>query len=202
MSNFSEPKTDGIEDDMRREFLKAAGLVAGGALAGWPFSKIALAAQHAHEQQQTQAPLAHITATQALTLGAMADQIYPQDDTPGARSLGAVYFMDFAAGSFMAGAWPMIEAGMVDLNERAGRTFGKPFHDLDFATQTRMLEEIELTPFFGSVHFLTLMGCFSLPKYGGNIDQAGWAQIGFESRHAWQPPFGYYDALYDEEAFS
>ncbi len=202
MRNSGEPKMDDVENDARRAFLKAAGLIAGGALAAWPFSKIALAAEHAHEQQKTRASLAHITASQALTLGAMADQIYPPDDTPGARELGAVYFMDFAAGSFMSEAWPMIEAGTVDLNERAGLAFGKSFHDLDFAAQTGLLEEIESSPFFGMVHFLTLMGCFSLPSYGGNIDQGGWAQIGFESRHAWQPPFGYYDALYDEEAFS
>lgn len=184
-------------DDSRRDFLKTLGLMAGGALAAWPLSKIALAAEHAHEQQKVQAPLSNISPTEALTLGAVADQIYPEDDTAGARELGAVYFMDFAAGSFMAGAWPMIQAGITDLNQRAMEAHGKPFDELGFAQQTPVLESVETTPFFGTVHFLTLMGCFSLPTYGGNINQEGWAQIGFESRHAWQPPFGYYDALYN-----
>lgn len=190
------------QDDSRRKFLKAAGLLAGGALAALPFSQIARAAEHAHVQQQTRAPLANVSPAEALTLGAVAEQIYPQDDTAGARELGAVYFMDFAAGSFMAGAWPMIQAGIADLNLRAMESSGQPFDQLGFDAQTAILESIEETPFFGTVHFLTLVGCFSLPVYGGNIDQAGWAQIGFESRHAWQPPFGYYDALYDEELAS
>lgn len=198
VSPIGEDSEQVMNDDSRRQFLKAAGLVAGGALTAWPFSKIVLAAEHAHEQQKIQAPLSTISPAEALTLGAVADQIYPEDDTPGARELGAVYFMDFAAGSFMAGAWPMIQAGINDLNLRAIETYGKPFDELGFALQTSILEDVESTPFFGVVHLLTLMGCFSLPAYGGNIDLQGWAQIGFESRHAWQPPFGYYDALYDE----
>ncbi len=34
---------------------------------------------------------------------------------------------------------------------------------------------------------------FALPSYGGNRDKAGWHLIGFDDRHFWQPPFGYYD---------
>ncbi len=182
----------------RRDFLKAAGLLAGGALAGWPLSRLALAAESAQAQQETQAPLNVITPAEALTLGAVADQIYPPDDTPGARELGAVYFMDFAAGTFMAGAWPMIQAGIADLDQRSIKALGKPFHELDFPAQTTVLRSVESTPFFGQVHFLTLLGCFSLPSYGGNKNGEGWAQIGFERRHAWQPPFGYYDEIYNE----
>ncbi len=39
-----------------------------------------------------------------------------------------------------------------------------------------------------------MFGVFSDPSHGGNRDKAGWAMIGFDNRHAWQPPFGYYDA--------
>jgi hypothetical protein len=35
---------------------------------------------------------------------------------------------------------------------------------------------------------------FAMPAWGGNRDGAGWALLGFDSRHVWQPPFGYYDA--------
>jgi hypothetical protein len=35
-----------------------------------------------------------------------------------------------------------------------------------------------------------------MPKYGGNHDKAGWKLLGFEDRHVWQPPFGYYDKDY------
>ena len=39
---------------------------------------------------------------------------------------------------------------------------------------------------------------FSLPEYGGNRDKVGYELIGFEDRHAWQSPYGYYDADYAE----
>jgi gluconate 2-dehydrogenase gamma chain len=52
------------------------------------------------------------------------------------------------------------------------------------------------------VHFLTVAGMFALPGYGGNRDKLGWALLGFEDHHAWQPPFGYYDAAYTPEVSS
>ena len=35
-----------------------------------------------------------------------------------------------------------------------------------------------------------------MPAYGGNRDGVGWKLIGFEDRHVFQPPFGYYDRDY------
>jgi hypothetical protein len=43
---------------------------------------------------------------------------------------------------------------------------------------------------------LTVLGLFTMPSYGGNRDGIGWALIGFEDQHAFQPPFGYYDRDY------
>ncbi|MFT5048613.1 MAG: hypothetical protein ACI8UP_005617, partial [Porticoccaceae bacterium] len=34
------------------------------------------------------------------------------------------------------------------------------------------------------------------PEYGGNRDNIGYQLIGFEDRHAWQAPYGFYDADY------
>ncbi len=45
--------------------------------------------------------------------------------------------------------------------------------------------------------FLTHCGMFAMPSRGGNRDRSGWALLGFDNQHAWQPPFGYYDALAD-----
>ena len=43
---------------------------------------------------------------------------------------------------------------------------------------------------------LTILGMFSSPKYGGNFEGSGWKMMGFEDRHAFTPPFGFYDARY------
>jgi hypothetical protein len=35
-----------------------------------------------------------------------------------------------------------------------------------------------------------------MPEYGGNREGLGWKLIGFEDRHIFEPPFGYYDRDY------
>ena len=52
------------------------------------------------------------------------------------------------------------------------------------------------TPFFETTRLLTLLGMFSMPAHGGNRNGVGWKLIGFEDRHAFQAPFGYYDRDY------
>ena len=37
------------------------------------------------------------------------------------------------------------------------------------------------------------------PEYGGSGGEVGNALVGFEDRHVWQPPYGYYDADYAEK---
>jgi hypothetical protein len=41
-----------------------------------------------------------------------------------------------------------------------------------------------------------VLGLLALPSYGGNADKLGWKLVGFVDQHAWQPPFGHYDAGY------
>lgn len=178
----------------RRDFIKDTGLLLGGAWLGLTPTALVAAAEAARELEAQGAPLSHIEPADALTLGAVADQVWPPDDTAGGRELGAVHFMDFAAGGFMAGAWPMVREGIADLDRRSREAHEADFADLDFDTQTAVLAGVEDTPFFSIAHFLTLLGCFCLPEYGGNRDHQGWAQIGFDRRHAWLPPFGFYDA--------
>ena len=65
---------------------------------------------------------------------------------------------------------------------------------LDDAQQIQYLEANERDPFFAFLQFLTPLGFFAHPSYRGNRDRLGWQLIGFEHRHAWLPPFGFYDA--------
>ena len=63
-------------------------------------------------------------------------------------------------------------------------------------SRSRTSKTVDHTPFFDTTRLLTLLGMFSLPAYGGNRDGVGWKLIGFEDRHVFQPPFGYYDRDY------
>jgi hypothetical protein len=58
------------------------------------------------------------------------------------------------------------------------------------------LQQVDRTPFFGSLQQLTVLGALTMPQYGGNRDGLGWQLIGFTDQHAFAPPFGYYDRDY------
>lgn len=175
----------------RREFLVASGTVLGGSWLALHAGALLAAAEEARQRQRADADWTNLSPAEARELEAVADQIYPPDDTPGAAQIGAVRFMDAAFGGFMAGALSMVREGLGDLDQRSGPA---GFASLEFERQTAVLKEVEDTPFFGTVHFLTLCGLFALPSYGGNLDSAGWNEIGYQPAYAWQPPFGYYDA--------
>ena len=70
------------------------------------------------------------------------------------------------------------------------------FASLTPARQVEYLTTVDQTPFFNTTRLLTLLGMFSRPEYGGNRNGVGWKLIGFEDRHVFQPPFGYYDRDY------
>lgn len=176
----------------RRGFLQAAASAAWLA-AGWP--AIVAAAEQAAAARDAGTPLETLTPDEAADLAAIAAQIFPTDALPGATEAGVVYFMDSALRTFMAGAREPVLAGLQDLNARAAAMqAGARFAQLPGAEQTRLLLAQEATPFFGTVRFMTIAGMFALPVYGGNRGHAGWKVLGFEHRHFWQPPFGFYDA--------
>jgi gluconate 2-dehydrogenase gamma chain len=187
----------------RRDFLQVSASVLGGAWINTHATAVLAAAETAQQAISNSAAMAHLTAGEASTLAALADQIFPPDETPGkspgASELGAVHFIDAALGSFMAGAAPLIRQGLADLDQSAADAHSAAFQDLPFEQQTALVQQIESSPFFGRVHFLTLCGLFALPAYGGNSGGSGWKMIGFEARHVWHAPFGYYDAQYAQE---
>jgi hypothetical protein len=185
-------------NESKRDFLKLGSALLGGAFLTTHMGAVLAAAKKAADQQAAEAPWQVLTNPEVAELAAMADQIYPPDDSAGAAEIGAVRFMDVALGGFMADALPLLRLGLVELQTASSAAYAgtAAFSALGFDQQTLVLKGMENTGFFSLVHFLTLAGVFSLPEYGGNQNQEGWRQIAFERRHVWQPPFGYYDARY------
>jgi hypothetical protein len=96
-------------------------------------------------------------------------------------------------------AWgPDYRTGLSDFQNafRAAHPGGGSFASADPALQLAYLTTVDRTPFFETTRMLTLVGMFSAPKYGGNVNGAGWKMIQFEDRHTFAPPFGHYDAQY------
>jgi hypothetical protein len=136
-----------------------------------------------------------LNAPHAADLDSVTSLIIPTDDAPGAREAGVVHFIDNALATWAASQRDLFIAGLNDLARRAnGLRPGVSFSQLDAASQLSLLRDIESTPFFQAARFATLAGMFSDPSHGGNKNAVGWHLIGFEQRHAWQPPFGFYDA--------
>ena len=184
----------------RRRFIAAALWAGGGSLLALNVPAVLAAGEAAARQLEEGAPLAKLSPAEARTLGAVADQVIPPDDLPGATQAGVVYFIDNVLGGFMAGAAPLLKPGAADLDRTAVESCPacSRFADLPFDEQTALLETSEETPFFTTMITLTHCGLFAAPLWGGNVGKSGWALLGFEDRHAWQPPFGFYDAALEE----
>jgi gluconate 2-dehydrogenase gamma chain len=174
----------------RRTFLAASGTAL--ATVWLAANPTALRASGAHAAMARDAappvPWLCLTPEEAADLEAIAAQIIPTDDLPGAREAGAVYFMDHSFATWAKDQLAALRSGLDDLN-RAGR-----FATLSSDQQTALLRTVEQTPFFQMVRFATVAGTFANPSWGGNRDKVGWRILGFEDRFVWQPPFGDYDA--------
>jgi len=137
-----------------------------------------------------------LTPEEAADLDAIAAQIIPTDDLPGAREAGAVQFIDHALATWAADQRPALMGGLRDLNREASRRWPESgrFATLPAERQVSLLQAVEGTPFFQGIRFATVAATFADPSWGGNRAKAGWRILGFEDRFLWQAPFGDYDA--------
>lgn len=192
MSLESEPN--------RRQFLLQAGtgLSVAWVTANWP--AILAAADHAHRAAQAAPPpkLEMLTAEQAAEIEAIAAQVIPTDDTPGAREAGVVYFMDRALKTFASNQKEAVAEGLAQIQAKTKELFPglEKFSAASSEQQIAVLKAMENTPAFGLFRFATVCGFLADPSRGGNRDEIGWKIIGFDSSHVFRPPFGYYDENY------
>jgi gluconate 2-dehydrogenase gamma chain len=189
-----------MQDDSssRRAFLRALAGVAGGAWLTLDWSAIAAA----HEDHATNAAGASftpfLTKKELADVDAIAAQIIPTDSTPGAREAGVGEFIDRALATYLARMAPTFRNQLTEFRAQCAGRYPNDasFAELTTVQQIEFLKSVEKTPFFGSMRLLTVIGMFAMPQYGGNRDGIGWKLLGFEDRHVFVPPFGYYDANY------
>lgn len=138
-----------------------------------------------------------LSPSQAATLEALAAQIIPTDDTPGAREARVVNFIDTGLATFAADQRPIFERGLAAFEADVQRRLpdAASFAALQRATQVELMMGLEQRDpeFFESVRVATIAGMFADPSYGGNFEKTGWKLIGFDDRFGWAPPFGDYD---------
>jgi gluconate 2-dehydrogenase gamma chain len=172
--------------DSRRNFLLKSFSASSAAwlAANWP-AEVAAA-----EKAQGMGAFTYFSRPQAADIDAMAAQIYPTTDTPGAREAQVIYFIDTALVTFAQDKQEIYAKGLADLSTKTG---GKAFASLPSDQQIALLTAMETTPFFKTVRDHTIMGMFASPQHGGNFHKVGWQQIGFDDSLNFRAPFGAYD---------
>ena len=140
--------------------------------------------------------LAFFTPAQAAEVEAMAAQIIPTDETPGAREARVINFIDRALVTFSKGSQPAYTKGLAELQAQTTQLFptASRFSALTSAQQIQVLTAMEKSPFFNLVRTHTITGFFASPVHGGNQNKVGWTLIGHDDSLNFKPPFGYYDA--------
>lgn len=184
----------------RRDFLfqLSAGAGAAWLAANWP--AILAAQEHAHRAAQAgaAAQFDFFSPEQAAEIEAIAAQMIPTDDTPGAREARVVHFIDRALTTFDKDKQDAYKKGFAEMQAKLKELFpaATRFSAATSEQQVAVLQALEQGEFFGTVRFHSIMGFTSDPSRGGNYNKAGWQVMGFEDRYLWSPPFGYYDAEY------
>jgi gluconate 2-dehydrogenase gamma chain len=190
------------EDVSRRLFLIQSLTGVSSAWLALRLPDILSAQEHAHHAAQSAEPvkLEFFTPEQAAEVEAIAAQIIPTDDTPGAREARVIYFIDRALTTFDKDKQNQYVKGLKELQAKQRKLFknSTTFSTLTSDQQIKLLKAIEKSPFFETVRTQTIMGFFADPSYGGNYDNIGWKLIGFEDKFYFKPPFGYYDREYKE----
>jgi gluconate 2-dehydrogenase gamma chain len=182
----------------RREFLVES---VSGLSAAWVAANMAgiLAAEdyvvHAAQSGQP-AKLQFFTPDQAAEVEAMAAQIIPTDDTPGAREAHVINFIDRALVTFDKDSQPAYVQGLKELSAQTTKLFpsATKFSALTPDQQIEVLTAMEKTPFFNLVRTHTVTGFFASPVHGGNQGKVGWKLVNYDDSLNFKPPFGYYDA--------
>jgi gluconate 2-dehydrogenase gamma chain len=169
------------------------------------------ALQHAHEAAQSgDGKLHYLDPQAAAEIEALASQIIPSDDGPGAKEAGVIYFIDRALATFDQDQREIYRTGLAAYRsglatnqsglaaDRAGLAtdqsgLATDQSGLAAARASGSIASIEHSEFFEALRKHVIMGFLASPAWGGNRGKVGWKLIGFEDAGAFQPPFGYYD---------
>jgi len=190
------------QDASRRMFLIKSLTGVSAAWLALRMPEIVAAQEHAHHAAQSAAPtkFEFLTPEQATEIEAVAAQIIPTDDSPGAREARVIYFIDRALTTFDKDKQSLYVKGLKKLQSKQKKMFktSAKFSGLNAEQQIKVLKAFEKNEFFETVRTHTIMGFFADPSYGGNYDRVGWNLIGFKDDFYFKPPFGYYDREYKE----
>jgi gluconate 2-dehydrogenase gamma chain len=124
----------------------------------------------------------------AAEIKAIAAQIIPDDNTPGATTAGVIWFIDRSLAGHDRDKQHLYKSGLLDTQAKRAELFpgSASISSLNNAQQIALLKAVEKTDFFQQVRLHAILGFFGQP--------VGQKFLGVEHQMHFEPPFGYYDA--------
>ena len=172
----------------RRSCLKIMAAAAGGIAAGVGSAKLVGRLGAAPE-----GPWRVLTPEEALLVEAVSEQIIPADRDPGAKEAGVVNFIDRQLDGPYKRFAVKYRKGLQCLAQTSQSMFGKPFVQLSWPDQTRLLQAMDsgkvpkdiwsdpsARDFFNMLRDHTMQGFYGSPRHGGNKNYASYKMLGLE----------------------
>jgi gluconate 2-dehydrogenase gamma chain len=134
-----------------------------------------------------------LTPNEALVVEAVAEQIIPADQDPGAKQAGVIYFIDRQLVGPYRRFQKTYRSGLESLQKTSQQTSGKPFEALAWDEQTELLKSLEAgkapkelwtdpsaPEFFNLLRDHTMQGFYGSPRHGGNRNYCSYKMMGLE----------------------
>jgi len=111
---------------------------------------------------------------------AVCEQLIPADRDPGAKSAGAVNYIDLQLTKAFRKHRQAYRQGLAQIDSTSRTKFGAAFADLASQQQIEILHEIEKNsrPFFELILNHARQGFYGDPRHGGNRNRASWKMVG------------------------
>ncbi len=135
-------------------------------------------------------PWRFFSVEEARALAAMADQIIPPDQDPGASWAGVVNYIDRQLCGPYKNLQSTYRLGLAGIDQSSRTLHGKLFADLDSARQIELLQQLEngkaqgpiwkqisSSEFFSTVVDHTMQGFYGDPRHGGNREGVSWKML-------------------------
>jgi len=128
----------------RRELLYRASMLLGGAITASAASGILAGCTTTSPDTIGDVKTGFLTPAETATVSALADQIIPRTDTPGATDVGVPAFIDrMLAGFYTDKERDIVRAGLASVDADANRLRGKPFAQLTSDEQVALMKQYD-----------------------------------------------------------
>jgi gluconate 2-dehydrogenase gamma chain len=137
-----------------------------------------------------------LSDSEAKLLTAIAEQIIPADEDPGATDAGVVNFIDKQLAGFYSDMRDIYSNGLEAFQDYCREKAGNNFEELDWETQTSLLIELEAnktehpyfrensgTQFFTMLRNHTMQGFYGSPRHGGNKNYVSYKMMKVDYPH-------------------